>query len=108
MGGMLGRGMGSFGAPGSRDLGGQQDGPPGDDENDLLQELMEAAQAGDDAESDGMFSQVPGADGGEPQQDGGSSISPEMLQQLLMALKDKDDNSDASAPGGLGMPPGGA
>lgn len=101
MGGAIG--MGAYGGPGSNDLGGQQDEP---DDDTMMQELLEAAQAGDDAESDGMFSQVPGADGGEPKPDAASQITPEMLQQLMQMLQEKQ-SGDAAAPAGPGMAPGG-
>ena len=89
-------GMGAFGGPGANDLGGQQDEP---DDDTLMQELMEAAQAGDSAETDGMFSQVPGADGGEPK-DAGGGMDPAMLQQLMQMLKEKQDGGSPPSPAG--------
>ena len=91
-------GMGAFGGPGANDLGGQQDEP---DDDTLMQELMEAAQAGDNAETDGMFSQVPGADGGE-QKPAGGGMDPAMLQQLMEMLKEKQGGADASMPPSAG------
>lgn len=73
----------------SMDMGGGMGEQEPDSDDELLQELLQAAQAGDDAEGEGFFSDVEGAD---PEASGdvkleANGISPEQLQQLLEALK---------------------
>ncbi len=68
---------------------------PEENDEELLAELLEAAQAGDDAEGEGFFSEVPGTEqegGGMKLEAEASDVSPEQLQALLEALKGGSDN----------------
>lgn len=62
---------------------------PEESDDELLAELMEAAEAGDNAEGAGFFAEVPGAEQGAegaPAPEA-ADIDPEQLQQLLEMLQ---------------------
>lgn len=84
------------GAGGFNGLGNMPQNDSGEmDDDTLMQELLEAAKAGDDAESEGMAEPVPGAEqGGEKMDLQASGVTPEQLQQLLEMLKNKEGSSD--------------
>jgi len=68
----------------------------GDESNDeeLMEELLRAAEAGDDAEGEGFFSDVPGAEQSGDVSIEAEGVKPDMLAQLLQALQEKKENGD--------------
>ena len=90
-------------------MGGMQGEPDGDEMGDeqMMQELMEAMKAGDDAESEGAdVSPVMGtdSDGG---QSGENQMDPEKLKELLEMLKGAGGGSVSMDVGGAGGGMGG-
>lgn len=83
-------------------LGNEPDGDEMGDEQ-MMQELMEAMQAGDDAEAEGDVAPVPGAE--QPGGEMGEQIDPQKLQELLAMLQSQNDgSSNMGGAGGSGGP----
>ena len=74
---------------------------PEENDDELLAELLEAAEAGDSAEGAGFFEPVPGAEQDAAAAPGAPDIDPEQLQQLLEMLQQQGDGGGMGGSGGV-------